>query len=90
LKILQANSFRRISKKMHLNQKKALDTAIKKIMENPEANPLKSGDLSGLRVYKYSVHGSQVLLGYVYCKQAQIINLVSVGSHENFYRDLKR
>ncbi len=75
---------------MHPNQKKELDAAIQKVVENPEANPLKSGDLSDLRVYKYSVHGSQVLLGYVYRKQEHIINLVSVGSHENFYRDLKR
>ncbi len=75
---------------MHPNQKKALDAAIQKVLENPEANPLKSGDLSDLRVCKYSVHGSQVLLGYVYHKQEHIINLVSVGSHENFYRDLKR
>ncbi len=75
---------------MHPNQKKALDAAVKTILKNPEISPLKKGDLSTLRVYKYKLHGSQVLLGYCYNEQEELVNLVSVGSHENFYRDVKR
>ncbi|MCF7822307.1 MAG: type II toxin-antitoxin system RelE/ParE family toxin, partial [Mariprofundaceae bacterium] len=60
------------------------------IVQNPESNPLKTGDLSDLRVYKYKQHGALLLLAYHYNKQEQIINLVAIGPHENFYRDLKR
>lgn len=75
---------------MHPNQKHALDEAVKMIVQSPEISLLKTGDLSGLRVCKYKLHGAQMLLGYYYDEQEQIINLVSIGPHENFYRDLKR
>jgi len=90
LKILQANSFRRAVKKMHPNQKQALDDAAKAVLQNPESSPSKTGDLLNLRVYKYKLHGTQILLGYYYNAEEQVISLVSVGPHENFYRDLKR
>jgi len=89
LKILQANSFRRAVKKMHPNQKQALDDAVKAILQDPESSPSKTGDLLNLRVYKYKLHGTQILLGYYYNTEEQVISLVSVGPHENFYRDLK-
>ncbi len=75
---------------MHPNQKQALDEAVKAIVQNPEISPLKKGDLSTLRVYKYKLHGDQQLLGYSYDEMNQIVNLISVGPHENFYRDIKR
>ncbi len=75
---------------MHPNQKQALDKALKYIIDSPESGLLKAGDLSTLRVYKYKLHGAEQLLGYSYDAANQTLNLVSVGSHENFYRDLKR
>lgn len=90
MRITQANSFKRVVKKMHPNQKEALDDAVKAIVQDPETSPLKTGDLSNLRVYKYKLHGAQMLLGYNYNEQEQILNLVSIGPHENFYRDIKR
>jgi len=75
---------------MHPNQKQTLDNAVNTILQNPEAGSSKTGDLLNLRVYKYKLHGTQILLGYYYHAEEQVITLVSVGSHENFYRDLKR
>jgi len=75
---------------MHPNQKQALDKALKHIINSPESGTLKTGDLSILRVFKYKLHGTEQLLGYSYDAANQTLNLISVGSHENFYRDLKR
>jgi len=90
LNIIQANSFRRAAKKMHPVQKKALDEAVRAIMEQPEIGIIKKGDLARLRVYKYKISDQQYLLGYHYDPVEQVISLVAIGPHENFYRDLKR
>ncbi len=90
VKLHQSNSFKRAVKKTHPNQKQALDRAIREILRNPEAGILKKGDLTSLRVHKYKVAGQQYLLGYVYDVEEQVLSLVAMGPHENFYRDIKR
>ncbi|MDQ7010955.1 MAG: type II toxin-antitoxin system RelE/ParE family toxin [Mariprofundaceae bacterium] len=90
MKLVQANSFKRVVKKMHPNQKRALDMAVKTIVKNPEAGSLKKGDLADLRVCKYKFSGQQYLLGYSYDAAEQVIALVAIGPHESFYRDIKR
>jgi len=89
LKIIQAHSFKRTVKKMHPNQKRELDKAVKAIVENPEAGQIKKGDLSSLRVYKYKVSGQEYLLGYTYDVGEPLLALIAIGPHENFYRDIK-
>ena len=59
MRLIQANSFKRAVKKMHPNQKRALDKAVHAIMQNPQAGSLKKGDLASLRVYKYKASGQQ-------------------------------
>ena len=48
------------------------------------------GDLAALRVFKFRSNGQLYLLGYTLDETIRLIYLESVGSHENFYRDLKR
>jgi len=43
-----------------------------------------------LRVFKFRSNGQLYLLGYTLNETICLIYLESVGSHENFYRDLKR
>jgi mRNA interferase RelE/StbE len=50
----------------------------------------KVGDLAVLRVFKFRSNGQLYLLGYTLDESIRLIYLESVGSHENFYRDLKR
>ncbi len=59
MKILQSGLFSRAIKKMHANEKKSLDRAIKKIINNPDVGTLKIGDLNGVRVHKYKVKEKQ-------------------------------
>jgi hypothetical protein len=50
----------------------------------------KKGDLAALRVHKFRSQGQLYLLGYTVDDTIRLIYLEAVGSHENFYRDLKR
>ena len=86
--IIQKPSFRKIYKKLHIEAKEAVDVAIKTIAKHPELGELKKGDLAGLSVYKFKVNNQQKLLAYTHHK-TQIV-LISLGTHENFYRDLKK
>ncbi|MCK4499981.1 type II toxin-antitoxin system RelE/ParE family toxin [Candidatus Babeliales bacterium] len=88
IKILQTPTFRRQTKKLHVNQKHDLDTAIKEIVSNPTIGTMKKGDLAGVRVYKFKMIKQLTLLAYEAEEQDCII-LLALGNHETFYRDLK-
>ncbi len=88
--LLQTPRFSKQLKKLKKNQKEALDEAVKVIMANPLVGIQKRGELDYLRVYKFPMLKQQALLAYSYDDGKLIIKLLAIGSHENFYRDLKR
>lgn len=90
MNIVQTTTFRRAVKRLHKNQKKDLDNAIKKIVDNPEIGETKVGDLSEISVYKFKMVKQLTLLAYSYEDQTITLTLLALGTHENFYRDLKR
>lgn len=90
MKVLQSGVFARTAKKLHKKEKAALDRAVKTVMDDPTVGDLKVGDLAGVRVYKFKVAVQQYLLGYQYDEGTVTLTLLALGSHENFYRDLKR
>jgi len=49
---------------------------------------MKVGDLGGVQVYKFKSQTQQILLAYEVTDAT--LYLYSFGSHENFYRDLKK
>jgi ParE-like toxin of type II bacterial toxin-antitoxin system len=67
-----------------------VDDAVEKVQHNPEIGEQKIGDLAELRVFKFRSNGQLYLLGYTLDESISLIYLESVGSHENFYRDLKQ
>lgn len=89
-KIKFTNTFEKSAKKFHRNQITHIEDAIDKIANDPEIGDLKKGDLANVRVYKFRVHHQQILLAYIFNEAINEIILLSLGSHENFYRDLKR
>ena len=89
MQILQTNLFRKAVKKLHKNQKRSLDRALQKIISDPALGESKTGDFSGVRVYKFKMLNQLTLLAYIYDNNNRIILLV-FGTHENFYRDLKK
>jgi mRNA-degrading endonuclease RelE of RelBE toxin-antitoxin system len=89
MQILQANSFKKTIKKLHPNQKQLLDRAIKQIAENPICASDKKGDLRGIRVCRFHMLNQLTLAAHQYDEDQKIISLLALGSHENFYPDLK-
>ena len=88
--VLQTPSFKKAVTKLHKNQKMELDSAVKKLVENPLLGDQKKGGLIFLRVYKFKMLKQLTLLGYSYEDGAVTLELIALGSHENFYRDIKK
>lgn len=88
--VLQTPTFKKTVKKLQENQKKDLDAAVKELMIDPLLGQQKKGNLSFLRVYKFKMNKQLTLLGYSYDAGVLTLELMTLGSHENFYRDTKR
>ena len=87
-KIIQSPFFDRQKKKLHKQQIKDLDRAVKVIFSSPTIGDLKMGDLHGIRVYKFKSNNRQVMLAYEIDESN--LFLYTFGSHENFYKKLKK
>ena len=88
--VLQTRRFARQYKKLHYNTAADVDTAVEKVQQSPDIGERKKGDLVALYVYKFRSSGQVYLLGYSLDERVRLVYLEAVGSHENFYRDLKR
>ncbi len=84
----QSSVFARAYKKLHLQQKQDVDAAVEVIVSNPLVGVAKRGDLAGVYVYKFTSQSPLVLLAYTFDPQTR--HLLLLGSHDNFYRELKR
>ncbi len=90
MKIFQTPTFVKQVKKLHKNQKQNLDQAVGAIARDPGLGSVKKGDLCGVRVYKFSMTRQLALLAYEFNEDEEALILLALGSHENFYRDLKK
>ena len=88
VEVRQMPAFKKAYKKLRKNEKVEVDAAIREIIENPEIGEPKKGDITGVYVYKFKVNKRETLLAYEW--DAKLRLLLLLGSHENFYRDLKR
>jgi len=80
--------FGRKIKKLQTQEKKGLDDAVLDILNDPSIGEEKAGDLAGVFVHKFKINKQLILLSYTYDENE--INLLTFGSHEKFYRDLKK
>jgi mRNA-degrading endonuclease RelE of RelBE toxin-antitoxin system len=81
-------AFKKVYKKLHDNQKVAVNEAIQAIIAYPKIGEEKKGDLAGVFVYKFKIHNQEILLAYEWVPEERL--LLALGVHENFYRDLKK
>ncbi|RLB99514.1 MAG: type II toxin-antitoxin system RelE/ParE family toxin [Deltaproteobacteria bacterium] len=88
MKILQSGSFERKIRKFSKQEKAELDRHIQLIMENSSVGKEKKGDLRGVFVHKFRIRKSRFLLAYRFA--GDDIELIMIGPHENYYRDLKQ
>ncbi len=89
MRLLVTSSFVRATKRLHAQQKLELDAALRAISADPTIGEAKVGDLVGIRVYKFRLSNQLCLLAYRIV-DVDSLKLLTLGSHENFYRDLKR
>ena len=88
MKIYQSRIFAQKVKKLNKADKAILDEEIKEIVNNPEIGIEKKGDLRGIFVHKFKSKSSQYLLSYRFSEDE--IELIMLGPHENYYRNLKK
>ncbi len=87
MKIYQSRIFESKIKKFSKQEKRILDEEIKKIIENPIVGEEKKGDLRGVYIHKFKIKTIQYLLSYRMIDDR--LELIMIGPHENYYRDLK-
>lgn len=88
MNIYQSRSFEKKVKKMSKSEKDALDLEIRRIAEKSEIGEEKKGDLRGVSVHKFKLKTTPYLLAYR--QVGSDLELVMIGPHENYYRDLKQ
>jgi len=87
MRVSQSSSFGKKIKKLNKKEKLELDDSIKEIIKNPLIGTEKKGDLRGVFVYKFKILKTEFLLSYRIV--GDDLELIMIGSHENYYRDLK-
>ena len=87
MKIIQSPLFARKVKKFNKDQKLELDKVIKKLVNDLTIGEEKRGDLKDIFIYKFKIKTTQYLLAYRFTEE--ILELITIGPHENYYRDLK-
>ena len=87
MKIFQSSSFGKKVKKFKKQEKQELDNAVREIAQNPSIGTEKKGDLRGIFVHKFKISKTEFLLSYRMV--GGDIELITIGPHENYYRDLK-
>lgn len=90
MRVLSTPRFDRDIKKLRKPEKEILDLNIRLLFKNPTLGEAKKGDLAGVRVLKFRVNKQQALLAYAANPEEKVLILLGYGTHENFYRDLKR
>lgn len=89
MQISQTTTFTKQTKKLHANQKQDLKNAIRELISNLKLGEMKKGDLNGIRVFKFAMVKQLTLLAYEWYPDEKLLILISLGSHENFYKKLK-
>jgi hypothetical protein len=88
MKILQSGIFKRKVKRLTVAQKLQLDETIKAIIKQPDIGEQKKGDLRHIHVYKFQISRTKYLIAYCFTEES--LELIMLGPHENYYRDLKK
>jgi mRNA interferase RelE/StbE len=87
MKIYQSRSIEKKVKKFGEKEKYELDNEIKQILQNPLIGTEKKGDLRGVFVHKLNLQNQLYLLACRFIKE-ESLELLMIGPHENYYRDL--
>lgn len=90
--MLKVSAVLRAAKKLDANQKAVLHDAVREIATQPSVGEEKRGDLAGVFIYKFKMNGQEFLLACELLPNKHVpdeLLLLALGSHENFYLNLK-
>jgi len=88
--VVQAPRFGRSKKRLPATVQLQIDEAVKGLLADPLSGDPKTGALKGVRVIKFKVGPQQLLLAYQFDARRNMIEVLDVGPHENFYRELQK
>ena len=88
------NPFEQFVKKQTRPFQARIEDEVELICENPALGELKTGDLADIRVHKFKYQRQEYLIAYRTTAGNDIdvlsIAFYKIGSHENFYTELKQ
>ena len=87
---VQAPRFGRAKKRLPAAAQLVVDEAVRGLLAEPLSGEPKTGALKGVRVVKCKVGTLQLLLAYQCDAKRNVIEVLDVGPHENFYRELQK
>jgi len=87
MRIIQSRTFEKRVRRFRKQDKRILDQQVRKILREPSVGQEKRGELRGIFVHKFKIHATQYLLSYRMAN-ADTLELIMIGPHENYYRDL--
>ena len=90
IEVYESPVFRKALDRLPIEDVEVIEDEVDTIIDNPEIGQQKKGDLSYLRVHKFSLRGQQVLLGYNWQEERLTLHLLNIGPHENFYDRARR
>ena len=88
--VVQAPRFGKAKRRLPATAQLEVDKAVKGIVADPLIGEAKAGALKGVRVVKFKVQALQLLLAYQFDTKRNVIEVLDVGPHENFYRELQK
>lgn len=88
MKIFYKLPFRKYVKKQKRPFQLVIEDEVEKIIINPDMGKSKKGDLGGFQVHKFTYGRQKFLIAYR-LQEGEILFFM-IGSHENFYRELKK
>ena len=88
-------SFAQFVKKASRPLQLTIEMRIAEVCDNPRIGQQKLGDLQGVFVYKFRFNAQEYLMAYQFDHFADEIKITwiefcQIGSHENFYTQLKK
>ena len=95
MQITYKKSFAQFVKKSKRSLQLTIEDEVEKICKKPELGKQKIGDLKDVFVHKFHFNQQEYLMAYQFSYETNQLDIVwidfyQVGSHENFYTQLKK
>ena len=88
MKVVASPQFLKKIRKFTRQERITTEAQIQQILKNPEIGEEKKQDLKGVFVHKFKLARQEILIAHTLAEDT--IYLITIGGHENYYRDLKR